>query len=75
MFNDMYFHEEDEEEVDLKKSMDEESENNVKEREQGSKIKIETVNEEKIHLNNSLKDDKLLSDINDNSIKNLIDNE
>ena len=71
----MYFHEEDEEEVDLKKSMDEESENNVKEREQGSKIKIETVNEEKIHLNNSLKDDKLLSDINDNSIKNLIDNE
>ena len=31
MFNDMYFHEEDEEEVDLKKSMDEESENNVKE--------------------------------------------
>ena len=71
----MYFEKEDEEEVDLNKLINEGSENNVKEIEPERRIKTDSSNEEKIELNISLNDDNLKSDINDNSNKNLIDNE
>ena len=69
----MYFVKE-EEEVDLNKLIDEESENNVKEIDPERRIKTDSSNEEKIELNISLNDDNLKSVLNDNSNKNLIDN-